>query len=62
MLSRAADKDYIVISSVSQGLVFQILAAFVVSGSRGAVVDLSKNAAHSAVNGIKKEVKDVGLS
>lgn len=47
--------------SASQGLGFQILAAFALSGAKGAVVDLSQDSAESAVADLKKEVKDSGL-
>ncbi|KAK5043542.1 hypothetical protein LTR84_011444 [Exophiala bonariae] len=50
-----------VVTGASQGLGSQILAALALSGAKGAVVDLSKAAADSAVNDLKKEEKNAGL-
>ena len=47
--------------SASQGLGSQILAAFCLSGAKGAIVDLSKESADQTVADLKHEVRDAGL-
>ncbi|KAJ9493902.1 hypothetical protein H2202_010569 [Exophiala xenobiotica] len=50
-----------VVTGASQGLGAQILAAFALSGAKGAVVDLSKESADKSLKNIKQEVTDAGL-
>jgi len=50
-----------VVTGASQGLGAQILAAFALSGAKGAVVDLSKESADETVKNLKQEVTDAGL-
>ncbi|KIV77950.1 hypothetical protein PV11_09722 [Exophiala sideris] len=50
-----------VVTGASQGLGTQILAAFALSGAKGAIVDLSQESADSTAADLKKEVKDAGL-
>lgn len=45
----------------SQGLGSQLLAAFVLSGANGAVIDLSTDSANKACGDLREEVKSAGL-
>src|SRR5438105_89593 len=48
-------------TSASQGLGQQILAAFALSGARGAVLDLSLESSKTSIEKIKSEVQEADL-